>query len=67
MQNAGYIKYTNGGTNITKVVPNPKFVGGDISLLTKYKTNETTYLDNNSKSISDMLSYLKQQDETYYV
>lgn len=38
-----------------------KYVGGDISLLTKYETNGATYLDNKGDTIHNMLSYMKEQ------
>ncbi len=38
-----------------------KYVGGDISLLTKYETNGAQYYDLNGNSITDMLTYLKGQ------
>jgi len=37
-----------------------KYVGGDISLLTKYEEHGATYYNNNGVKITDMLSYLKQ-------
>ena len=38
-----------------------KFVGGDISLLTKYETNGAKYYDLDGKAITDMLGFFKQQ------
>lgn len=39
-----------------------KYVGGDISLLTKYEENGAQYLDNSGNAISgDMLTYFKNQ------
>ena len=38
-----------------------KFVGGDISLLTKYETNGAKYYDLNGNSITDVLAFLKNQ------
>lgn len=38
-----------------------KYVGGDISLLSKYEEQNATYLDKDGGSISDVLSFLKQQ------
>ncbi len=39
-----------------------KYVGGDISLLSKYETNKAKYLDQNGKAISGgMLAYFKSQ------
>jgi arabinogalactan endo-1,4-beta-galactosidase len=75
-QDAGNMSYSNKGTtvsiagakydvadidSITLTTPHPKFVGGDISLLTKYETNGAKYFDNNGNSIPDVLSFLKQQ------
>ena len=37
------------------------YVGGDISLLTKYETQKAQYKDNNGKTITDLLSFLKEQ------
>ena len=39
-----------------------KYVGGDISLLTKYETNGAKYYDLNDQPISNMLGYFKQQE-----
>ncbi len=38
-----------------------KYVGGDISLLTKYETNGAKYYDLNGNSITDMLGFFKEQ------
>ena len=38
-----------------------KYVGGDISVLTKYEEQHATYLDQNGKSINDVLTFLKDQ------
>ena len=38
-----------------------KYVGGDISLLTKYETNGAKYFDKDGVAITDMLSFLKKQ------
>ena len=38
-----------------------KYVGGDISVLTKYEEQHATYLDQEGKSINDVLTYLKDQ------
>ncbi len=38
-----------------------KYVGGDISLLTKYETNGAKYYDKDGVAISDMLTFLKGQ------
>lgn len=39
-----------------------KYVGGDISLLTKYETNGANYLDHDGNAITQMLPYLKSQE-----
>ena len=38
-----------------------KYVGGDISLLTKYEANGAKYFDLNGNSITDLLTFLKNQ------
>ena len=38
-----------------------KYVGGDISLLSKYETNGAKYYDKNGVAITDMLTFLKEQ------
>ena len=38
----------------------PKFVGGDISLLTKYEEHGAVYYNENGTRVTDMLSYLKE-------
>ena len=38
-----------------------KYVGGDISLLTKYETNGAKYYDLNGNSITNMLGFFKEQ------
>ena len=48
--------------SITLQVPDAqRFVGGDISLLTKYEEKNANYLDVNGKKIDNMLSFLKEQ------
>ena len=37
------------------------YVGGDISLLTKYETQGAQYKDQNGKAVSDLLLFLKEQ------
>ena len=38
-----------------------QFVGGDISVLTKYEEQGATYLDKDGNSIGDVLAFLKEQ------
>ncbi|ETD18236.1 MULTISPECIES: glycosyl hydrolase 53 family protein [Prevotellaceae] len=38
-----------------------KYVGGDISLLTKYEENGSKYLDRNGNTIGSLLQYCKQE------
>ena len=38
-----------------------RFVGGDISVLTKYEEQQATYLDRDGKAIASLLPYLKEQ------
>lgn len=38
-----------------------KYVGGDLSMLTKYETQGAKYKDKNGATINDLLAYLKQQ------
>ena len=38
-----------------------KYVGGDISLLTKYETNGAKYYDKDGVAITNMLTFLKEQ------
>ena len=38
-----------------------KYVGGDLSLLSKYETQGAKYKDKNGNAISDLLVYVKQQ------
>ena len=38
-----------------------KYVGGDISLLSKYETNGAKYYDKDGVAITDMLTFLKEQ------
>lgn len=38
-----------------------KYVGGDISLLTKYEENGAKYMDKDGQKITDVLSFLKEQ------
>ena len=48
--------------SITLSVPRgQRFVGGDISVLTKYEQQQATYLDRDGKAISDVLTFLREQ------
>ena len=38
-----------------------KYVGGDISLLTRYEDNGANYMDKDGKKITDVLAFLKEQ------
>jgi arabinogalactan endo-1,4-beta-galactosidase len=48
---------------VTPIVVNGQthYVGGDISLLTKYESQKAQYKDINGKTISDLLPFLKEQ------
>ena len=46
---------------VTTMVSAQKYVGGDISLLTKYETNGAQYYDLDGKAITNMLGFFKQQ------
>lgn len=46
---------------LTLQISAQKYVGGDISLLTKYETNGAKYYDLDGNSITDMLTFLKEQ------
>ena len=46
---------------MTLAVTAQKYVGGDISLLSKYETNGAKYYDKNGVAITDMLTFLKEQ------
>jgi arabinogalactan endo-1,4-beta-galactosidase len=48
-------------TVLTTMVSAQKYVGGDISLLTKYEAQEATYFDKDGNKISDVLTFLKEQ------
>ena len=39
----------------------PRYVGGDISLLPTYEEHGANYMDKDGKKITDMLSFLKEQ------
>jgi arabinogalactan endo-1,4-beta-galactosidase len=47
--------------SITPHVPALHYVGGDISLLTKYEEKGANFLDMDGESIPDMLTFLKEQ------
>ncbi len=47
--------------SISLTIPNLKFVGGDLSLLTKYERQNANYRDASGNTISDLLPFLKQQ------
>lgn len=38
-----------------------KYVGGDLSMLSKYEQQDATYLDKDGKSIADVLAFVKEQ------
>ncbi len=46
---------------VTSMAQRLHYVGGDISLLTKYETQKAQYKDLNGKTISDLLPFLKEQ------
>ena len=46
---------------LTTMVSAQKYVGGDISLLTKYETNGAKYFDLDGNPITDMLGFFKKQ------
>ena len=46
---------------LATLVSAQRYVGGDISLLTKYETNGAKYYDLDGKAITDMLGFFKQQ------
>ena len=46
---------------LTTMVSAQKYVGGDISLLTKYEEQNATYFDKDGNKISDVLTFLKEQ------
>ena len=39
----------------------PRYVGGDLSMLPKYEEQGATYLDKDGKAITDVLAFLKEQ------
>lgn len=47
--------------SITIHVPALKFVGGDLSMLTKYEEQGAQYKDKNGSAISDLLSFVSEQ------
>ena len=46
---------------LSAMVHAQKYVGGDISVLLKYEEQSATYLDQDGKSISNVLAFLKEQ------
>ena len=42
-----------------------KYVGGDLSMLSKYEQQGATYLDKDGKSIADVLAFVKEQEVEY--
>ena len=44
---------------LSAMVSGQKYVGGDISVLLKYEEQNATYLDQDGKSISNVLTFLK--------
>jgi arabinogalactan endo-1,4-beta-galactosidase len=46
---------------ITAATAQKKFVGGDISMLTKYERAGVVYRDKNGKTVSDVLAFFKQE------
>ena len=56
----------NDNGNPTNPVQDPEqsvraYIGGDISMLTKYEQQRAAYADQNGNAISDVISFLKQQ------
>ena len=47
--------------SITLHVPGLHFVGGDLSMLTKYEQQKAQYKDHDGKAIDDVVAFLKQQ------
>ena len=45
----------------TTPVAETKYVGGDISMLTKYEEQQAQYLDKDGKATGDLLTFLRQQ------
>jgi arabinogalactan endo-1,4-beta-galactosidase len=70
---ASEIEFSNNGTtvngtlattdidSITMQIPNMHFVGGDMSMLTKYEAQKATYYTNTGTKITDLLTYVKEQ------
>ena len=70
---ASEIQFSNNGTtindtfsttdidSITTHVPDMHFVGGDMSMLTKYEKQKATYYTNTGTKINDLLAYVKEQ------
>ena len=70
---ASEIVFSNNGTtvngtlatadidSITLQIPDMHFVGGDMSMLTKYEAQKATYYTNTGTKISNLLDYVKEQ------
>ena len=70
---ASEIVFSNNGTtvngtlatadidSITMQIPDMRFVGGDMSMLTKYESQNATYYTNTGTTINDLLAYVKEQ------
>ena len=52
---------TSSVDSITMLVPDLKFVGADMSMLTKYEQQRAQYKDKNGRSISNLLTYVREQ------
>ena len=52
---------TSSVDSITMHVPDLKFVGADMSMLTKYEQQRAQYKDKNGRSISNLLTYVREQ------
>ena len=52
---------TSSVDSITMHVPDLKFVGADMSMLTKYEQQRAQYKDKSGRSISNLLTYVREQ------
>ena len=52
---------TSSVDSITMHVPDLKFVGADMSMLTKYEQQRAQYKDKSGRSISDLLTFVREQ------